>query len=219
MTIQLPFATREVRWFFDGAVDRQPELASWFENSWPFVQAGTVNPPTWQPRRNNEPDVYLLLPGQEDMGIKWREGLLQIKGLVAEVGEHTFCGRHSGRVERWLKWSYAHLPAEYRALCEDPSLKTVSVSKIRAVRVLDLGPDRPIEVGADTKVTVGMVVELGAVTVNARTYSSLGIEAFPDDRLAGKKFYSAVDAVLDSLNTLSLDPVRSLSYVAWLNRL
>jgi hypothetical protein len=40
------------------------------------------------------------------MGIKWREGMLQIKGRVEDLGTRHMGTRHRGRVQRWIKWTY-----------------------------------------------------------------------------------------------------------------
>ena len=50
------------------------------------------------------------------MGIKWREGTLQIKGRIEDQGARRFGTRNEGRVQRWIKWTYAEVPAAYRAL-------------------------------------------------------------------------------------------------------
>lgn len=134
-TMNIPFASHEVRWFFDGAVSDHPELKGWFETFAPFGRKGDFGPPVWMGRMGGEPDVYLLVPGADDMGIKWREGNFQIKGRVASLGVHSYCGRFRGQVERWVRWSYAGMPEAYRRLFlegEGRGLVTVSVGKTRA---------------------------------------------------------------------------------------
>ena len=133
----VPFASHEVRWFFDGAVDSNPLLRDWFKTSAQVRRKGDFGQPVWMGRLDGKPDVYLLLPGADDMGIKWREGNFQIKGRSASLGIHEFCGRHRGSVERWIRWSYAKLPESYHRLFTDGDNKgliTVSVRKTRAMR-------------------------------------------------------------------------------------
>ena len=219
MTVQQPFTSREVRWFFEGPLSLNSALRDWFFDCAPFGRGDGVTAPAWRPRRNDEPDIYLLLPGRENMGIKWREGLLQVKGLVAGVGERAFCERHAGSVERWIKWSYDSLPAEYAALFTATGVTTASVGKTRALRLVDLAPPSPVEVDPETIVKVGMGVELTQIVVEDREHCSLGFEAFPDERLTEAMFATAVEVFLESLVEIRLDAERSMSYAAWLNRL
>ena len=113
MVTTIPFASHEVRWFFAGQVNQHESLQRWFETVAPFPKHSGVVPPVRQGRRDDHPDVYLLVPSSDDMGIKWREGALQIKGRASSLGTHVFCGRHQGAIERWMKWSYANTPAAY----------------------------------------------------------------------------------------------------------
>lgn len=219
MTIQLPFASREVRWFFEGPLSDHSALEEWFRKCEPFGKLPGVNAPAWQPRLDDAPDVYLLLPGHEDMGIKWREGLLQVKGLVASLGEQVFCGRHSGIVERWIKWSYGDLPAACADLFGSPGIETAAIHKIRLVRLVDLELQEPVEVDSGTNLAVGMAVELTRIVARNHEHCSLGFETFPDQRVTDAVFHGTVEAFLASLDAVRLDVNRSLSYSAWLDRL
>ena len=111
MAKTIPLASHEVRWFFEGKANQHESLKRWFETIAPMPKSPGVGPPVWKGRLDDQPDVYLLVPGSDDMGIKWREGELQIKGRVSSLGTQVFCGRHQGKVERWIKWSYANTPS------------------------------------------------------------------------------------------------------------
>jgi hypothetical protein len=105
----VPFASREVRWFFEGKSDQNESLKHWFETVSPIRKNHDVGQPVWQGRLDDQPDIYLIIPGSGDMGIKWREGEFQIKGRVSSLGTQVFCGRHQGEVECWVKWSYPEI--------------------------------------------------------------------------------------------------------------
>lgn len=219
MTEQLPFSSREVRWFFDGPLEQRKGLARWFFGALPFAKRGEVPPAALEARLGNAPDVYLPLPGHADMGIKWREGLLQVKGRVATVGPVTFCRGHAGLVERWFKWSYAGLPDEYRALFDAKQpLRTVSVAKQRALRLVDLqnGVADAAEVGIDARLDCGIAAEITDIEIGGRRICSLGFEAFPDAAISGDVFDDAVAAFLHSLREPVLRLEQSMSYPAWL---
>ncbi|HVY55538.1 MAG TPA: hypothetical protein VHC46_07255, partial [Thermodesulfobacteriota bacterium] len=183
-TKNIPFASHEVRWFFKGAVGKYPLLGEWFETYAPVEKKSDFGPPVWMGRLGGKPDVYLLLPGADDVGIKWREGSFQIKGRVASLGVHSFCGRFRGKVERWVRWSYSGLPEPYRNLFLDEKsngLVTVSVGKTRALRKikLDTYNGNALEVDPKSFIDRGINFELTDLEVAGKPYCTLAFEAYP----------------------------------------
>ena len=221
MTLSIPYTSLEVRWFFPGSLRKQPELINWFERESPLPSAKDLASPTWRSRQNDEPDRYLLLPGKDDMGIKWREGSFQVKGLVSRLGVQRFAGRHTGLVEHWIKWSYAGLPEAYAELFDGqhPDLRTVAVHKIRALRRirLDSFSGKMVEVSEEEELDRGVGVELTDLTVEGwGSFYSLAFEAFPVDAGLPAAFTRAVEIFLDSL-PVTLEATNSRSYPAWLH--
>lgn len=216
-----PLASHEVRWFFEGDVSQHESLKSWFETTSPLKKAPDVGPPVWKGRLGDQPDVYLLVPGSDDMGIKWRESELQIKGRASSLGTHVFCGRHQGAVERWMKWSYARMPEPYQELFAPASpsgLVTASVRKTRALRKvrLDTMTGEAHEVDAKAYIDRGLGFELTDLEVFGKAYCSLAFEAFPNDSAIDGAFHRAVEAFLAELTAPVLTAAQSRSYPAWL---
>jgi hypothetical protein len=213
-------ASHEVRWFFDGTVNQHQPLKSWFETTTPIQKIGDVGPPVWEPRRDDQPDVYLLVPGSDDMGIKWREGEFQIKGRLCSLGTQVFCGRHYGKVERWMKWSYKKMPESYQQLFEEKAkgLVIASVCKTRALRKvrLDTFTGKAEEVHAKKFVDRGLGFELTDIQFAGKQYCSMAFEAFPNDSAMDVAFTRAVEAFLDTLTEVHLSAAGSVSYPAWL---
>jgi hypothetical protein len=219
--MNIPFASHEVRWFFDGAVAEHPALRTWFETSSPIPKKGGFGLPVWMGRLGGEPDVYLLVPGADDMGIKWREGNFQVKGRVASLGVHSFCGRYQGQVERWVRWSYAGMPEAYRNLFLDGKVKglaTVSVRKTRALRKirLDTYNGRALEVDPKEFIDRGVYAELTDIEVGGKPYCTLAFEAYPDDSAMHSAFTQTVETFLGGLEGVELSVENSMSYPAWL---
>ena len=217
----VPFASHEVRWFFDGASNQYASLRRWFETAAPVPKNPDVGPPVWQGRLDDQPDIYLIIPGSIDMGIKWREGELQIKGRIASLGKQVFCGRHQGNVERWIKWSYSNMPLTYKNLFlrgQEHDLLTIAVKKVRALRKVRVNTisGQPEEVESTTRIDRGLGIELTDLQIKDSTYCSLAVEAFPDDSVMSSTFTGVVEAFLDDLTDLELDAARSKSYPAWL---
>jgi hypothetical protein len=158
-----PFSSYEVRWFLEGGSSQYPAILHWFESYVPYGDAGRTTPPEWQSRLGGEPDVYLLLPAVADMGIKWREGSLQIKGLVGEPGTCRFAGCHEGTVQRWVKWTYSNLPDAIRANFDpvaEHARHLVPVTKTRALRMVALDQPDPVEVKPGIVLQRGLGFEL-----------------------------------------------------------
>lgn len=224
MIDHMPLATIEVRWFFVGGIKMYPALERWLMSSSPVPKDGIVAAPVWQGRLDGQPDSYLVLPGSEDMGIKWREGALQIKGRVSALGTQFFCGRHQGRPEGWVKWSYSDLPHAYQQLFapqEQSELSTILVTKTRALRKvrIDTLSGTPLEVAASGSFDRGMGIELTDLQAAGESWCSLAFEAFPDDRAMHACFNRVVDTFLDALTDIELTAAHSWSYPAWLQRI
>jgi hypothetical protein len=220
MAKRIPLARHEVRWFFEGKVNQHESLKRWFETIAPIQKSPEVGPLVWKSRLDDQPDVYLLVPGSDDMGIKWREGELQIKGRVSSLGSQVFCGRHQGNVERWIKWSYANLPTSYKRLfvVEETALVTVSVRKTRALRKvrLDRLSGKAEEVDAKRFIDRSLRFELTELEIAGKAYCSLAFEAFPNDSAMDIAFTEAVEALVDGLTAFDLTAACSQSYPAFL---
>lgn len=219
--INIPFASHELRWFFEGAVSKNPELRRWFETFFPIESVGELGPPEWRGRLGGEPDVYLLVPGADDIGIKWREGNFQIKGRVASLGVQSYCGRFQGRVERWVRWSYAGMPEAYRKLCldgDERGLVTISVEKTRALRKIKLNAFNGIAEEIDPKIFIdrGVNFELTDLEVGGNSYCTVAFEAYPDDSGMHGAFTRVVEVFLDGLEGFGLNVENSMSYPEWL---
>ena len=222
METNVPFASHEVRWFFDGTSDQYESLRRWFKTVAPVPKNPDVGPPVWQGRLDDQPDIYLIIPGSIDMGIKWREGELQIKGRIASLGTQVFCGRHQGNVGRWMKWSYPNMPPTYKNLFligHEQDLLTIAVEKVRALRKIRFNTisGQPEEVESTTQIDRGLGIELTDLQIKGNAYCSLAVEAFPDDSAMSGAFTEVVEAFLGDLTDIDLAAARSKSYPSWLD--
>ncbi len=87
------FPTVETRWFGEGPVPRH--VRAW-------LRAGDRQPEI-QPART---DYYLRLPGNPALGIKTREGRIEIKQCIQVFGVIDFRPSVVGVIEGWDKWSF-----------------------------------------------------------------------------------------------------------------
>jgi hypothetical protein len=203
-------SSHEVRWFLDGGVDQHPGLRRWVEEGSPD--------PRWIGRLGGVPDAYWVIPGAADMGIKWREGQLQIKGLECSLGTQRFTGSFEGKVERWIKWAY-----DGKSVADEftPSSRIVEVHKTRCLRKVRLNPFTPMAIEVDLKTLVdrGGALEVTDLRVKDHSYTSVAFEAFPNDSGMHGDFIVFVNSFLKKLSGIELNESNSMSYPAWLQTL
>jgi hypothetical protein len=224
----LAWSTLEVRWFCPGSLAESGSAVELWFRARPVPRGGQEAAPlAWEPappawRR----DRYLIIPGHDDMGIKWREDRLEIKGREAALGPRAFVAGIEGRCERWLKWSYAGEPVaeRLRGVFESGAASNiVTVAKRRLQRRLRLdSAGGMVEVGPDAGRERGLNVELAEICVPGRPGShsgphwSLAFEAFPSDPWVAARFAAAVARFLEDCPARPLSADQSMSYPRWL---
>jgi hypothetical protein len=219
----LALSTFEARWFFPGPLEETgPGVEAWFRtraigSGGPATIAWAPAPPGWRQ------DRYLVVPGHDDMGIKWRDGRLEIKGREAALGHTVFAPGLEGMCERWLKWSYAGAAIERRFLGlfqGGVAEGVVLVEKRRLQRHLRLHPALgPVEVGGDAPRQRGVNLELAQIRMpgsRIESHWSLAFEAFPGDQHMAESFPQVVAGFLDGCPALPLAAERSMAYPRWL---
>ncbi|MDQ3392676.1 MAG: hypothetical protein M3512_00975 [Bacteroidota bacterium] len=80
----------EIRWFFLGKIP--PFFKIWF-NSAKYVG-----------NQGAREDTYLKFSGSS-VGVKFREGNLEIKEITKDLGLYNINEKASGKIEVWQKWS------------------------------------------------------------------------------------------------------------------
>jgi hypothetical protein len=220
----VPWSTLEVRWFCPGPLAKNGSaLEDWFRSRPKYDSGGKPAPIAWTPAPPGwRQDRYLMVPGQDDMGIKWREARLEIKGREAALGDRVFAPGIEGRCERWLKWSYAGAAIERRfgsLFREHAANGIVTVEKRRLQRHLRLDPfGVVVEVGLGDQRERGIDVELAQVRIAGTPralHRSLAFEAFPSDA-PSERFAQVVRCFLEGCPALPLGADCSMSYPRWL---
>jgi hypothetical protein len=201
----MPLITCEMRWFLEGPLPE--EVERWFD------QGRQSAARTWREDR-------YLLPGIADMGIKQREGRLEIKGRTDKLGAHAIAPEIEGNAERWCKWSHdvASIAAGLRGCLEGQ--ETIVVGKGRIQRHFLLEPGGLVQEAAQRDLARrGFSIELTRIRVpSGDDYWSLGIEAAPDDPALLADLLRALGDILQGF-PVPLPRARSQSYPRWLARL
>lgn len=160
------FPTAEVRWFFEGT----PSLAvvEWFAQGEPK--------PITQPGRV---DCYLRLTDGDGLGIKLRQGRLEVKQRHRQYGLVHLHQQVTGRVEGWRKWSL-ELAGHGRDLVSIlvPAPSWIGVKKERRLRRYRVASQEMVAVPSEADTGEGCGLELTRIIIEGSQWWSLGFEAF-----------------------------------------
>jgi len=180
----------ELRWFKRGKLPE--EISKWF-------QQDDLEGQLQQPEERE--DVYLYSPGIEYLGLKLRQGRLEIKWRKAELGVRRFGNRVEGKVEKWGKWLCEDSTEESFQLTDVVGKKSwVSVKKVRSQRLYE-----------------NCAVELTQLNVRGSDWWSLAFEATGDDDSLIENLQTVANLVFKTYNGLELQAQDSYAYPSWLN--
>jgi hypothetical protein len=199
------FETTEVRWFYKSTT--WPHVEAWFKKG---LREATVEP--------FRVDYYLSMPLEEELGIKVRDGRLEIKRRVQDDGTHSFSDRISGHISTWRKWSFPLGNSDqFLESAKEPWIK---VGKDRLVRKFSVAEHNQIdEIDPRSPAVCGCIFEFARLNVTKDSFwCSIGLEAFGD--YPGSK-RNTVKSVLSKLLDETGGPVLpvdiSMDYPSWLS--
>jgi hypothetical protein len=196
------YPTMEVRWFYRGRIPA--EVVAWYSRIGPS--------PEEQPGRM---DHYLRLADNDSLGIKLREGRLEIKQRTGRPEVVDFHPRVSGVVERWRKWSFPL--AENETALTGPESTWVAVEKRRRLRRYRVTGDKQVQAApGEAKLVGGCELELTRLKAVDQQWWSLCFEAFGDEANLEAYLRLSVQHVVRKTEPPALDIKDSRSYPAWL---
>jgi hypothetical protein len=220
----MPSSTLELRWFFSGPLEESGSgMEVWFTTRPRYGRSGRATPIAWDPTPPAwRQDRYLLVPGSDEIGIKWRVGRLEIKGRVSTLRLQMLAPGIAGACEHWLKWSYAGdaIDRRFHDLFENGLARgVVSVEKRRLQRYLNLSSTGTVdEVRPNDRRKRGINIELAEIRVPGppcHLHWSLAFEAFPSEQVS-EFLAQIVASFLAGCPALPLSADQSMSYPRWL---
>ncbi len=221
-----PLASREVRWFVDDNERNSTILKEWINNKDPYDTTGSFPAGSiWKGDLLDREDLYAVIPAAHDMGVKWREGELQIKGRRVNCGVQYFGNAVFGRVEEWLKWSYKgeSIEAAFRPWFDADQSKgprIIAVAKQRALRKIRVDGEADLaEVSPKDFPDRAVNVEVTLLEALGKRYWSVGLEAFPDDSGMAPALTEVATQFFSWLEGVNLDVGNTDSYPTWLLKL
>lgn len=197
------FPTTEVRWFLPRVVP---------DRVWHWID-GQTKMPTGQPPRT---DYYLRIAYGDALGIKLREGRIEVKQRQAQQRIAHF-GKSAGHVEQWCKWSFSLAEAEtVTAVLGDDLPAWIGVHKARKVRTFQLQNGTVVDVSGQDSLEQGCGWEVAQVRLGktAEPWWSIGFEAFGPERSELLRIVTKYCLEMDAAPALKLDD--SFSYPQWL---
>jgi len=211
------FKSSEIRWMFDGELNRGVE--SWFKDG------------EFEPSIQERKDQYLIFPGMKFVGIKLRESKLEFKPLI-QSNVVTLPELGSGKVELWEKWSIEKSAAGdflHSFAGTDPH-HWISVYKKRMLRKYSCVGDVVKEIDVSKRPAEGCGIEITELKIpnplnhvgnDQVKYWTFGFEAFGNDENTAtildktvKEFFH--NNLLEKLDDFSLLVKDSMSYPEFL---
>ena len=192
--------TAEIRWFFKQA----PSFIS-LEQSLPFT------------RPSERTDYYLAGSGPK-LGIKWREGKIQIK---QQQGEAQLYQNEAllGEIEIWKKWSFG-LENREEYPYELHTQHWIPVSKLRRLSRLEYDESRQSVHPLSTEKEANNIceVEITRVQSNDHEFFTLGLEASGCEDTLRMNLITAIEYLVskDMHRGLKLSAGNSNNYARWL---
>ena len=199
------YPTLEVRWFMRGSIPT--EVREWFARGDPA--------PIHEPPRV---DQYLRLQRSNALGIKLREGRIEIKQRLHQYGNIRFHRRVTGAIEHWRKWSMP-LATTGEGLAEIlvPKWSWIAVRKERLLRGYRCDASGRVIATPGGYADRGCHMELATVQASDRVWWTLAFEAYGAEPSLRSSLTSTMGYALERDGApTTLEARDSYGYARWL---
>ncbi len=194
------FPTLETRWFYPGSIP--PDVLAWYHYG--------ERAPEAQPTRI---DYYLRLTGNDDLGVKLREGRIEIKQRMEQYGVEHLHERVHGLVEGWRKWSFG-VNDIGGGLGDAAWIAVRKARRLRRYCVTEAGD--VIAIAGVEIVGPGCNLELAELAIHGETWWSLAFETFGPEASLHAIFTRVTQHTLRGDAVPHLDAEHSYGYAHWM---
>lgn len=196
----------EIRWFIKGKIPTA--VSDWF--------IGLNNNYVNQPERS---DYYLLLKSDDSLGIKLREGKVEIKQLKQFIGQISPGQNIIGNAEKWIKWSF-ELDQANKILSKDLlSNNWIAVKKKRTLVNYGITEENIVSQKEPISYKNGCITELTSINLNNEDWWSFGLEAYGEENRQKDNLVLISHLILNDKNNIHFTLNDSLSYPGLLKQL
>jgi len=199
------FPTLEARWFYPGTIPEQ--VREWFTRGDPAAVREPVRV-----------DYYLCLQNSHALGIKLRQGSMEIKHRLHQYGTISFHRHVTGVIEHWRKWSLP-LATDGEGIAEMlvPKSSWIDVQKDRMLRAYRCEAGGQISAVQGEYAEQGCHLELTAVQARNRVWWTLAFEAYGAEPFLRDSLASTMQHILKREGApCRLDAKDSFGYARWL---
>jgi hypothetical protein len=199
--------THELRWFHPGTIPE--DIQVWFQQHCLVDQSQLPE---------DREDIYLYAPESDFIGIKLRQGRLEIKWRKAELGIIDFGERVAGKSEKWAKWSCSDITGESFLPATVLGISSwVSIRKVRSLQNYQILSDFSVKpVAADESTNNGCSVEITQLLVQDHAWWSLALEANGEDEQLAANLQATANWVFRTYQGAKLLAANSYAYPHWL---
>lgn len=166
------FKSREIRWFIKTV---NPAITRWFSG----------NGQTFE-NTDSRTDFYLPLADKTDIGIKLREGNIEIKQRINQAEKGEISAIAKGNFENYIKWSFSTATEDElsRDILQKNKYTWLEVKKERmGFKLLETEKGKTSMVNIDEDIPYGCQIEYTRININNNTWYSFGLEWFGPEHI------------------------------------
>lgn len=172
-------------------------------------------------------DFYLRQPRRTTQGIKLREGNIEVKERIQNLGVHQWGDNLRGRTELWRKWSFKLANTREGAADEALAITRgqqathwIAVQKQRLLLLLDIQEEgRVAWAPAPQFLKEGCQVECTRLQALGQTWHTIGLEAFSASGRERYNLWRSLDALSAEWHDMTLAAEHSFGYPSFIQRL
>jgi hypothetical protein len=224
------FQSAEIRWFLPPTIDGEYVL-NWFlgieniKSNNVFEERLLKHLPNNIKKEDLRTDEYLVIPLCTAVGIKKRQGKLEVKAQIG-IEETSKNESVEGKLNYWSKWSFQPSESIKNSMKDDLDLcgDWLKINKIRYLLKLARSKDGIIEISPEEWPESGCQVELTEIWKEGETqkWTTFGFEAFGGSFEDLKE--NLIDAILFFLSkrkkpVILFSQENSMSYPEWVLKL
>ena len=197
----------EIRWFYNHTFD---EILDWWNGK---------NLPSND--EGDRSDYYVFIPNVDYVGIKNREGRLEVKWRIPNSQKKFETSKLEGLIEEWVKWSWSDSKPQvndelFNFLSEYPKGPMIKILKRRRSRKFNLISNAEFEPVKWVALTEsGLSMELTEITNGGSKWWSVGFETL-GNKITQELFQTKIKEMSNKI-PVKLKLENSFGYPKWIS--